>query len=207
MMRAIQARANLSEGDQKCHQVLYRIEQSLRGRFADDRIFRTLLVLRREWIEKKLEYFEIAYVPWTMAHLRRHYDPANAHFFQPVRQTHVEYKRATDLHKTLYTQAVTGGVIDYRAMHSFCEMSKTCQSYREELVRRLDETEVDVAESLRVLAEAISRTTRDESILLLRRDPATAAGTAAKAGSESTPGGVTREEPNSFYEQQYVSNW
>jgi len=208
LLRAIQARANLSDHDQKCHIVLYEIERAMRGNWADERIFRLLIMLRREWIEKKLEWFEIAYVPWTLAQLRTHFDPANQHFKDDIRRVQYEYNQTADLQTVMYRAAHTAGAIDFRAADAFLKYAKQNQAYREEMRRLLEENQPDLAEAMRVLATAIARTTRDEGVLLLMQDPRTAAGTKPQGGDHrQTAGAVTVEEPHGQYEQSFLSGY
>lgn len=206
LTRALQARSNLADSDQKCHQVLYNIEHALRGRWADRRIFRLMLVLRREWIEKNLERFEIPYVPWTMAMLQTHYNPTNGHFAQPIRQVALEYDRSLDLHEKTYRASCQDGTLDYRAIAAFKDLCKTTQTYREEMARLLDEGEPDIAEALRTLAAAIARTTHDEGALRLQQDPEAAAGRLPAGGDNRTSASIgSAHEPHSAYALSHLS--
>jgi hypothetical protein len=208
MLRAIQARANLSDHDQRCHAVLYHLEKTLRGVYRDDRIFRLLILLRREWIEKKLEHFQIQYVPWTMAMLRIHFDPASGHFRDQIRQVITQYDQCTELQTVMFNAAHGAGAIDYRAADRFIRLGKESREYREEIKRLLEEEQPDRAEAMRALSEAIVQTTRDPGIKLLTQDPRTAAGAKPQGGDNRQTAGLNVvEEPHGAYEQSFLSGY
>ena len=200
LLRAIQARSNLAEGDQRCHQVIYSIEQSLRGRVADKRLFKLMILLRREWIEKRLEYYQIPYVPWTMKMLEAHYNPRNKHFYQPTRELMVAHEQVLTLQDKLYEAAYNpaAGTFDYRGVQWHEKYVRAARETSEALRQHLDEASPDFAESMRMLATAIFSTTRDESALKLTQDPEMAAG-------KLKAGGGGEAEPHSSYAMQYLS--
>lgn len=206
LLRMIQARSNLAEGDQKLHRVLYEVEFALRGRIADERIFRLLIVLRRDLIEKRMEQFEIEYVPWTLEMLRKHFDPDADHFDQPVRSAMREYKMISRLFKDACDSCMAGGTVDFRGFQAVERMAKLTRSYREEIGKLLDESAPNFSEALRTLTEAISRTTRDDGTFRLLIDTETASGRVAAGGdNRTTAGQEATHEPNSAYALHYIS--
>lgn len=194
LSRQIQARANMAEGDQGCHRVLFGLEHALRGRWSDKRIFDLLLVLRREWIEKKLEYYGIDYVPWTRAALEAHFNPANKHFDQPLRRTITEYDKSTEMLDLLFAASNQGGTIDYRGVAAFQKQCELQFKYRESIRTQLEQAEPDIAEILRQFTEAVARTTRDAGAQRVTQDPESAAGRAP-----------TVYEPHSNYSMNNLS--
>lgn len=206
LLRAVQARSNLSEADQSLHRILYEIEISCRGRINDDRIFTILIILRREFIEKQMERDHVCYVPWTLAMLKTHYDPSNDHFYQPLRCAQEELKLFRERLKDAYDSCKSGGTYDFRGFKAMAEIGKMCQSYRAEIDRQLDELAPNVSENLRMLAEAVGRHTRDNMNYRLLTDAEAASGKVEAGGDNRTSAALKlTHEPHSEYVLSHLS--
>lgn len=216
LKRMMSARATLSGQDQVLHDALYRVEVLLRTEVDDERIFRLLLRLRRSWVERRMEYFEIDYVAWTLPMIRAHYDVRNNHFKQPDRENALEHDIMKDtyeqLHGAMKETDPTDGTekINPKIVELLFKASKELREQRKEQ-RELRETmDPEVSSSLRQLASAISATEIDCNTTALTSDPDTAAGTIkttedARATAASVNSG--RNNPAGLYATCYASGF
>lgn len=216
LKRMMSARATLSGQDQVLHDALYRVEVLLRTEVDDERIFRLLLRLRRSWVERRMEYFEIDYVAWTLPMIRAHYDVRNNHFKQPDRENALEHDIMKDtyeqLHRGMKETDPTDGSERFnpKIVELLFKASKELREQRKEQ-RELRETiDPEISSSLRQLASSISATEVDCNTLALTSDPDTAAGTVKTTeDARSTAASVNsgRSNPAGLYATCYASGF
>lgn len=200
--QANMARSNLSDSDQKCHEIIYKIENELRVLVSDDRIFKLLIVLRREFVEKYLERDKIPYVPWTLALLRTHYNPANRHFYQPLRSAYHDMNMCEKQLERAFELTEN----DVRGFKAFKEMHECVMKARKEVNDMLNIGQSNTAEALRVLSVAIFKTTVNTNTMNLLQDPELAAGrTIAGGDNRTTAGNAGEHDPHSEYARSHIS--
>jgi hypothetical protein len=69
--------------------VIFSIETTLRSYLSDEQLLPMLLRIHQVTIEKPAREHQIKYQPWSLQILRRHFDPANPHIFDPVRELRI----------------------------------------------------------------------------------------------------------------------
>ncbi len=206
LSRAVQARSNLTDEDQKLHEVIYATEDALRGRVADKRIYRLVLLLKREFVEKRLEQAGIEYVPWTMPMIEAHYDPKNKHMWQPLRSAMRNLEMAEEQLEMAHAASKSGGSYDFRGMRAFKDAYGTVMAGRKEVNDMMDIADPNIAETIRLLSTAIFRSTCDTATLKLTQDPETAAGKIAASGDNRTSAGQqTTVDPHGHYALSHIS--
>lgn len=203
---ALRAQADLTDGDQRCHEVIYKIESNLRVLIADERIFRLIQVIRQALVEKHLDFYKIPHVKWTMAMIRTHYSPASHHFYQPLRQTKFELDMAETQVVRAFDATYQGGSYDFRGFRAFKDMVACAQSSRDKVDAYLNLTQTSTADAIRVLASAIYKLTTNDNAVRLLQDPETAAGRPPTGGDNRTSAGVSAvHDPHSTYARSHIS--
>lgn len=69
--------------------VIFSIESTLRGYLSDRQLLPLLLQVHQATIEKPARENQIKYQPWTLEILQRHFDPADPHIFDPIRELRI----------------------------------------------------------------------------------------------------------------------
>jgi hypothetical protein len=69
--------------------VIFSIETTLRSYLSDAQLLPMLLRIHQVTIEKPAREHQIKYQPWSLQILQRHFDPANPHIFDPVRELRI----------------------------------------------------------------------------------------------------------------------
>lgn len=203
---ALRAQADLTDGDQRCHEVIYKIESNLRVLIADERIFRLIFVIRQALVEKHLDFYKIPHVKWTMAMIRTHYNPASHHFYQPLRQTKAELDLAETQVVRAFDATYQGGSYDFRGFRAFKDMVQCAQAARDKVDAYLNLTQTSTSDAIRVLASAIYKLTTNDNAVRLLQDPETAAGRPPTGGDNRTSAGVSAiHEPHSTYARSHIS--
>jgi hypothetical protein len=80
------AKSAMLKRAQNYSKLIFDFERSLVGHQADETIFLGMLELRRAVVERILDEHKIAYTPWTLGMIRRHYDVRNNHRYDPIRE-------------------------------------------------------------------------------------------------------------------------
>jgi len=65
---------------------IFRFEELMSGMMNDNEIIHSMVMLHRELIEKPAQKLNLRYQPWTHAMLAEHFDVANEHIFDPIRE-------------------------------------------------------------------------------------------------------------------------
>lgn len=66
---------------------IFRFEELMSGMMNDSEIIHNMVLLHRTLIEKPAQKLNLRYRPWTHAMLEEHFDVANEHIFDPIRET------------------------------------------------------------------------------------------------------------------------
>lgn len=170
--------------------VIFSIETTLRSYLSDRQLLPILLRLHQVTIEKPAREHQIKYQPWTLEILQRHFDPADPHIFDPVRELRINQQCARramlDMRAHLIEpdpnspglMAVNRTAVS--ALNSLMTQNAKMISAISKLQTSADESVSNAVFALVSTLRRLGGGTVDEDVL---HDPTQAAGTMAVGGS------------------------
>lgn len=170
--------------------VIFSIETTLRSYLSDRQLLPILLRLHQVTIEKPAREHQIKYQPWTLEILQRHFDPADPHIFDPVRELrinqHCARRAMLDMRAHLIVPdpnspgLMTVNRTAVSALNSLMTQNAKMISAISKLQTSADESVSNAVFSLVSTLRRLGGGTVDEDVL---HDPTQAAGTMAVGGS------------------------
>ena len=84
--RASKARSAVQQSIVDYYAIIFSVESTLNQYIGDDQLLPMLLKLHQVLVERRAREYGIAYVPWTLDMLRRHFDGSRPHIFDAMRE-------------------------------------------------------------------------------------------------------------------------
>lgn len=194
--------AVLSNGETIADQYkkIFRFEELMSGMMNDREIIHNMVVLHRALIEKPSQKLSLPYQVWTHEMLAEHFDVANEHIFDPVRETQRDLRMTRKLSSEIERSCLVPDpdnparrVVDAKAVGALEKILKekrsSIQALEKSMQKRRDTAGLQAA--MMQLVGVIGGLSQRDT---LRINPRIAAGTMERGGDALRTAGKTTSE-------------
>jgi hypothetical protein len=167
---------------------IFRFEDLVTGMMNDNDIIHNMVLMHRALIEKPAQKLGLRYTPWTHEMLREHFDVANEHIFDPIREIQRNLRMTRELSAEIRQACMVPDpdnparrVADSKAIQSFERIVKEHRASIQELKRNMQSrhNSAGLQAAMMQLVGTIGGLAERDT---LRTNPRVAAGTMERGG-------------------------